>query len=149
MQTTLENAYREVGQILNVLGNEYKVKIPSKVLALLEHNTILENDEEQNINEWSNRIKNGQVSRNALVILSILNIKYWASEEEKQRLKAIYDENEKQYQSKINCYKTQDWLKREERKENLQAEVSLVKIHKNSIWEKIKIFLKTLMSKGK
>jgi len=147
METTLKNAYREVGQILEVLGNEYKAKIPSKVLTLFEQG--LEeaswiNKEKQDINYWSERMRKGQVSRNTLVILSILNIKYWA-EEEKQELKAIYDENEKEYQSKINCYKTQDWLKREEKIE----EVSLVKIQEDSIWIKIKRFLKSLMSKRK
>lgn len=151
METTLKDAYREVGQILELLGNEYKAKIPSKILTLFEQN--LEevnwgNKEKQDINYWSERIKNGQVGRNTLVILSILNMKYWAAEEEKQKLKVIYDENEKEYQRKINCYKTQDWLKKEKREEKLE-EVSLMKIQENSIWTKIKKFLKSLILKGK
>lgn len=149
METTLEDAYREVGQILELLGNEYKAKIPSKILPLFEQNAMEENDGKQAINDWVNKIKSGQISRKALVILSILNIKYWANEEEKQRLKAIYDENEKEYQNKINYYKTQNWLKKEERKQGLQEEVDLVTIQEHSIWTKIKIFLKSLMSKRK
>ena len=145
METTLQNAYKEIGQILNLLGNEYKAKIPPKVLTLFEQNETLEYGE---IDDWYNRIENGQISRNALVILSILNIKYWANEEEKQQLQAIYDENEKEYQDKVNSYKTQDWLKREEKKEKLE-EVSLVKVKEKSIWTKIKMFLKSLMSKRK
>lgn len=152
METTLKNAYREVNQILNLLGNGYKQKIPSKILTLFEQNgeaTSLEDDSKKNIANWSNAIKNGKISRNALVILSILNMKYWASEEEKQRLKAIYYENEKEYQDKINCYKSQDWIKRSKIGEDAQEEVSLVKIQEDSIWTKIKMFLKSLVSKRK
>lgn len=145
METTMQIAYREVGQILNLLGNEYKAKIPPKVLTLFEQKEALENED---IDDWYNKIENGKISRNTLVILSILNIKYWANEEEKQKLQAIYDENEKEYQDKINRYKTQDWLKRVEKKEE-PKEVSLVKVQENSIWTKIKIFLKSLMTKRK
>ena len=79
--------------------------------------------------------------------MSILNTKYWANEDEKQELIAFYNKNEEDYQDKINSYKTQEWLKRGKNKEREQ--VSLVVIQEKSIWTKIKMFLKSLMSKRK
>ena len=39
----------------------------------------------------------------ALIIISILNLKYWEKEEiKKALLKNIYDENERKFQEKIN-----------------------------------------------
>ncbi|MCI9413299.1 MAG: hypothetical protein HFJ31_02130 [Clostridia bacterium] len=142
METTLQNAYREVGQILNLLGNDYKSKIPSNMLAFFEQKV-----EERNPKELYEEIKNKKISRDALIILSILNTKYWANEDEKQELIAFYNKNEEDYQDKINSYKTQEWLKRGKNKEREQ--VSLVVIQEKSIWTKIKMFLKSLMSKRK
>lgn len=143
METTLKSAYKEVGQILNLLGNDYKTKVPSSLLALFEQNM-----EDKNVSDLYEEIKNKKVSRDALIILSILNAKYWANEEEKQKLKAAYDKNEEEYQRKINSYQRKDWLKKERNKEKIE-EVSLVVVQENSIWTKIKNFLKNLIPKRK
>lgn len=143
MKTTLKSAYKEVGQILNLLGNDYKTKVPSSLLALFEQNM-----EDKNVSDLYEEIKNKKVSRDALIILSILNAKYWANEEEKQELKAAYDKNEEEYQRKINSYQRKDWLKKERNKEKIE-EVSLVVVQENSIWTKIKNFLKNLIPKRK
>ena len=143
METTLKSAYKEVGQILNLLGNDYKTKVPSSLLALFEQNM-----EDKNVSDLYKEIKNNKVSRDALIILSILNAKYWANEEEKQELKAAYDKNEEEYQRKINSYQRKDWLKKERNKEKIE-EVSLVVVQENSIWTKIKNFLKNLIPKRK
>ncbi len=143
METTLKSAYKEVGQILNLLGNDYKTKVPSSLLALFEQNM-----EDKNVSDLYEEIKNKKVSRDALIILSILNAKYWANEEEKQELKAAYDKNEEEYQRKINSYQRKDWLKKERNKEKIE-EVSLVVVQENSIWTKIKNFLKNLIPKRK
>lgn len=144
METTLKSAYKEVGQILNLLGNDYKAKVPSSLLALFEQNT-----EEKNISDLYEEIKHRKVSRDALIILSILNAKYWANEEEKRELKAVYDKNEEEYQRKINSYQRKDWLKKERNEEKTVEELSLVKVQENSIWAKIKNFLKNLIPKRK
>ena len=104
--------------------------------------------EDKNVSDLYEEIKNKKVSRDALIILSILNAKYWANEEEKQKLKAAYDKNEEEYQRKINSYQRKDWLKKERNKEKIE-EVSLVVVQENSIWTKIKNFLKNLIPKRK
>ena len=142
MGTTLKNAYKEVAQILNLLGDDYKSKIPSNMLAFFEQKI-----EERNPNELYEEIKNRKISRDALIILSILNTKYWANGDEKKELIAFYNKNEQEYQEKINRYQKQDWLKRA--KSKAKEEVSLVVVQENSIWTKIKNFLRNLIPKRK
>lgn len=89
MESSLNNAYTKVIQILNILGDSYKNKIPQKLIELFES--------KQNLNFKTNikkdiKIENIEISRTALIIISILNIKYWATNDEKEFLKKIYDE---------------------------------------------------------
>ena len=111
MDTTLKNAYTEVNQIIELLGEEYKSQIPRKILNLF--------NEKQNINYKTNISKDTpidkiELSRTTLIIISILNLKYWEKDENKKaELKNIYDENERKFQEKINIYKQNDWLKTE------------------------------------
>ena len=88
---TLDNAYSEVYSILNLLGNEYIQKIPSKLYEEFKN--------KRNVSytpEYSEEILNSQlnISRKALTILSALNIQYWESDPEKiDLLNKIYENN--------------------------------------------------------
>lgn len=137
MQSTLEEAYCEVGQILNLLEKPYTKKIPPKVMRLFEQNKLARQKTNINIQE---------ISRNALIIISILNLKYWATNEEKEKLKAIYNQNEIEYQNKINVYKQDDWL---QRKPKNTETLSLVQESKVSIIAKIQRFFRNLIRKRK
>ena len=137
MQSTLEEAYCEVGQILNLIGKPYTKKIPPKVMRLFEQNKLARQKTNINIQE---------ISRNALIIISILNLKYWATNEEKEKLKAIYNQNEIEYQNKINVYKQDDWL---QRKPKNTETLSLVQESKVSIIAKIQRFFRNLIRKRK
>lgn len=137
MQSTLEEAYCEVGQILNLLGKSYTQKIPPKVMQLFEQNKLARQKANINIQE---------ISRNALIIISILNLKYWATNEEKEKLKAIYNQNEIEYQNKINVYKQDDWL---QKKPKNTETLGLVQESKVSIIAKIQRFFRNLIRKRK
>lgn len=119
MDTTLKNAYTEVNQIIELLGEEYKSKIPKKVLNIFKEN--------QDINYKTNISKNKpidemKISRTTLIIISILNLKYWEVEDNKKKeLRSIYDENEVKFQNKISLYRQKDWLQRE-KNEMIQVE---------------------------
>lgn len=146
MNTTLKNAYTEVNQIIELLGNEYKSQIPQKILNLFK--------EKQNTNYKTNINKDTpidkmEISRTALVIISILNLKYWERDEDKKsELKRTYNENERKFQEKINVYKQNDWLKTKKdqiiQKEDNQ-EKALIE-QKNISWiSKIRNFFKDLI----
>lgn len=111
MDIILKNAYTEVNQVIELLGEPYKKKIPKQIINFFYEN--------RNINYKANISKNIpiediKISRTALIIISILNLKYWETDEnKKEELKNIYNKNEKKFQGRISKYKQKDWLKTE------------------------------------
>ena len=145
MEVTLKNAYTEVYQILNLLGEKYTKKVPKKIIKLIEENQ----NTEYKINiKKDSKIEEMQLSRNALIIISILNMKYWANSEEKERLKKIYNQNEFDYQEKINKFRQDDWLRKDKNKVDNYQETSLIK-QETSLIAKIKRFFRNLIQKRK
>ena len=139
MKSTLSNSYTEVSYILDILGEPYKNKVPTKILELIYKN--------KNSNY---KFDKKNISRNTLIIISILNLKYWENDEdEKIKLKKIYARNEKIYQDKINEYKKEDWLKKDKKTEKIEEvkEMSLTLTEDKSIWNKIKKFIKNIFNK--
>ena len=144
MNKILSNSYTEVSYILNLLGDDYKSKIPSQILKCIYNNK--NNNYKFNIDT---NIEEANISRNALIIISIFNLKYWENDEvEKERLRKIYNINEQIFQKKINEYKNNDWLNRDRKNLNyVIEEKSLIIKDDNSIWSKIKNFFKRILKK--
>ena len=131
MNKVLSNSYTEVSYILNILGDNYKNKIPKKILECIDTN-----------------IQETNISRNALIIISIFNLKYWENDEnEKEKLRKIYNMNEQIFQKKINKYKNKDWLNNRKNLNYVIEEKSLIKKDDNFIWSKIKRFFKRILKK--
>lgn len=149
MDRTLKISYAEVQAILDILGKQYKNKVPQKILNLIYYNRDDNYKVDLNLNSEIDKMN---ISRNALIIISILNLKYWESNEEKKaKLKKIYYENEQVYQKKINRYKSNNWLEKDKKidKINEREEVSLIIKEEQSIWSKIKKFIKNIFNKWK
>ncbi len=147
MDRTLKISYAEVQAILDILGKQYKNKVPQKILNLIYYNRDDNYKVDLNLNSEIDKMN---ISRNALIIISILNLKYWESNEEKKaKLKKIYYENEQVYQKKINRYKSNNWLEKDKKidKINEREEVSLIIKEEQSIWSKIKKFIKNIFNK--
>ena len=147
MENVLKNAYAEVEQILDFLGDSYKNKIPPKLIKLF--------NEKKNINhkifiDTNTKVEDIKLSRTTIIILSILNLKYWETNiNKKMKLKTIYDQNEEKYQEKINIYKQDDWLKNRSKNKQIKEvtnESSLIEIKKYSIFDKIKNFFKKILN---
>lgn len=156
-------AYAEVYSIIEKLGDRYKEKIPKKFIEYIDENRnkdyILENITEENISELI-------ISRDALVILSLLNLNYWEEDDkEKARLLEIYKQND---EKKFGNYNNQDWLKNTSKIENnieeselkLEQEEAkdssktkddefLIVVNENSIIYKVKKFIKKIINKWK
>ena len=135
MNIQLKKSYAEVGEILNVLGESYKEKLPQQLLQLFEMSAQETSD--IFINEYSD-FETVDISREALVIISILNLKYWEQDpEEIERLKKQYEENEEKYKkSIINNIEV-----------NTCDTTELVLSEKNTFFEKIKIFFTRLLKR--
>lgn len=88
-------AFKEVNEIINIMGEEYKVKVPKQLLELLEK----EEDK-----EYITKIKKDipfeeqEISRTALILLNYINRNYWIDEDKKEQIKRVYRENEEKYQ---------------------------------------------------
>ena len=129
------------------MGDSYKNKIPPKLIKLF--------NEKKNINhkifiDTNTKVEDIKLSRTTIIILSILNLKYWETNiNKKMKLKTIYDQNEEKYQEKINIYKQDDWLKNRSKNKQIKEvtnESSLIEIKKYSIFDKIKNFFKKILN---
>lgn len=140
MENTQKIAYAEVGRILDILGENYKKKVPAKIREL-----FYEKDNPQVDINLSN-INDKKISRKALIILSILNLKYWEDDpQKKQRLKIAYLENEVKYREK---FKNNSWVSEKKEKEiNIAPVTTELVVPKETLGEKIRKFLKNLFKR--
>ena len=85
-------AYSEVYEILNLLEDEYKNRVPKKVIEFFER----ERDEKYNpIIEIDVPLDKQNLKRETMVLLAILNMNYWCdNEDEKQEMLKSFNENE-------------------------------------------------------
>ena len=135
MSSMLSDSYSEVSYILDILGNKYKSKVPKEILNLIYSNRNDNYKIDVNLNEL-------EISRNALIIISILNLKYWENDKiKKTKLKQIYSKNEQMYQNRIKQYKNQDCLKETN---NIKGNGIIIKKEK-SIWNTIKRIIKGIL----
>lgn len=85
-------AYTEIDELLEFLGEEYKSKIPTKLLKFFKDNKL----EKYSKEEIQEKIQKRELSLKALTIFASLKIKYLCVDDlEKQILKEIYQSNEK------------------------------------------------------
>ncbi len=143
MEDTLKIAYAEVDQVLNVLGTKYEQEIPTKIRNMISR------EKDVNHKITIDKVDNINLTRKALIILSIFNLKYWEKDKTNiENLKQHYYNNEIKYQEKINQYKERDWLKNKKVDDRIQenhTETSLVEINNNSFISKIISFLRKLI----
>lgn len=126
-------AYAEVYSIIETLGDKYKEKIPKKFIEYIEENRnkeyVVDNITEDNISELT-------ISRDALVILSLLNLNYWEEDDkEKARLLEIYKQND---EKKFGNYNSQDWLRDSTKKENNVVESNKTNIENEEVKQEVK-----------
>ncbi len=142
-------AYSEIDEFLELLTEEQRNEIPKKLREFFKE----EKDKEYFKNIDPNiPIKDQNLKEETLAIIALLNLQYWCKDEaEKKRLKAIYDQNEKEYQDMLyEKYNPNDIFKKKEDniiennngiKENMQMAEYKEPIFKRII-NKILIFIR-------
>lgn len=89
-------AYSEVYVFLQCLGKEYTDKIPKGLLDFFDKHHDKSYDYRINTNaSGSEQFKD--MSRERLALIAYLNLEYWATAEERERLMKIYERNEQKY----------------------------------------------------
>lgn len=125
-------AYSEVDEFLGLISNENRNKIPQKLREFFKE------EKDSNYVKGINpkvSIKNQELKEETLGIIALLNLQYWCQDEkEKQRLKEVYEKNEKEYQEQLRIqFNLNEIFKK---KENIKECVAIVE-YKESIIRKI------------
>lgn len=162
-------ACSEVYCLLEILGDSYKNKLPIKFIEFINQNR----NTAFSLEITENNYENLKISKDGLVLISFLNLKYWVEDEnEKRRLIEIYKRNDEKKQEKLNSYKQPDWLKQSNKKEDEMKVTSnttittieneeqneegtknentaLVEIKKVSFFDKVKAIIRKFFNKEK
>lgn len=144
-------AYVEILEIINYMGEEYKKKIPTKLLNYFEENK----DSNYIYQLDKNKSDDVQIfSAETIGLLSMLEYKYWAKDAEKKVLNNALMENEKKYQNYIReKYNPNEVFKNKKTvatnisdntSENIVKNNGEMIEYKESIFNKIKKWLKNL-----
>ena len=139
-------AYVEVLEIINSLSAEEYSKIPEEEIEFFERNKdenyAFSFDETKSLNEQD-------FSSEAKAIIVLLFQKYFATEEENERINNLLDENEKRHQEELrekynpdNLFKKEEIVKEEVKEEKLPAEIK-----KESFIQRVINIIKNLFSK--
>lgn len=139
-------AYVEILEIIKKIDVEHKV--PSKLIDFFEKNKDL---------NYEFKLKNmdlkNQVLRETVIILAVLEQKYWANDNERKVLNKILEENEKKHQKEIREKYNSDKIFENSQKNiikndiNKNTKTSLYEV-KESIFVKIKKWFKNLFKQN-
>lgn len=139
LSVNTRQAYAEIDSFIDLLDEYNKNKIPEKLREYFKN----EKDEKyiKKINP-NQSIQSQKLKEETLALIAMLNLQYWCeNEDEKERLKKIYAQNEKKYQDMIQEKYNIDniFKKNEEIIENKQEQKNNMQIveYKNSVLKRI------------
>ena len=155
MVITTKEMYSEVYGVIKALGKEYIKKLPKTVLKV-----IIENREE-NYNPKYNMsisLKEQDVNRKTLAMIALLHYNYWCdTEEDRQKLKTILENNEEKRQKEMRekysndkIFNNRNIKKEEKEEENIdQIEVKNEVLLDSNIVEYKQSFFSKIVEKIK
>lgn len=142
MDNDTKEAYGEICEFLDLLGDNYKNEIPKEVLKLFKENTKKGYIPHINPNT---PIEEQKLKDRTLTLISILYLKYWCKDEnEKDNLKKVYINNEIIYQNGLKEKYNIDILKNKKVNKNTDN-LELIEYKKTSILKKIIIIVKKFL----
>lgn len=137
-------AYSEVLEFVYLLDKKYIDKIPKKLLNYFEKEK--DKSYKKNINPWE-PIEKQNLKKDTITLISLLNLKYWITEQERKKLINSYKGNDLKYQEECkkrynpnNIFKNDD-INIEISNKNTDISLSEVKI---SFWAKVKNFIHSI-----
>lgn len=131
-------AYSEIDEFIGLLTPDEQNQIPQKLRDFFKE----QKDKEyvKNINP-NIPIKEQNLLEETLALIAMLNLQYWCKDEqEKERLKSIYAENERKYQDELREKYNSDNLFKNKQKvvEEKNEETAMIEYEEDSIFTKIK-----------
>ena len=138
-------AYAEIDEILNLLEDNYRERVPKKVRDFFKEEKMKDYHPEIDIEK---PLIEQNLKRETMVLLAILNLNYWCeNEEEKQRFLNELDKNEEEKKELEEKYNPDNLFKKEKQIKILKEEnTSLIEYKKTNmlkrVFEKIMNFFK-------
>ena len=135
-------AYSELFEIINLLDESEKNKIPTKI-----YENIKSQKSKEYINQYNtlDDINENNIEEKTAILLTSLYLDYIANDEEKKEVEDVLKENEKQLSEK---YSTENMFKNRNKEENTQKINTMVTIKKKeTVFTKILNKIKSLFKK--
>lgn len=149
MNDKINKAYSEIYVILQLLDDEFINKLPKKFIEFINK----ERDTNYIVNIDPNiPLEEQNLLPDTINILAMLKLDYWSTEEEKQELLSILNQNEKKYQEELREKYNPDNLfaNRQPVKNAKQAEeISLIPIKEKNFFIKLFEKIKNMFQKNK
>ena len=134
--------YSEVFSILNLLGDEFINKLPKQLYELIKR------EKSSTYNPVYNSIKNLEeqnVRKESISMIAMFHLNYWCDDnEEKQKLRNIFIENEEKYQKEIeekysikNIFNNRNTTLPKEQEVEEVVENALIEVKKENIFTRI------------
>lgn len=124
MENTVKDIYSEVYAILNMLGKEYINKLPNDIYNIIKEEKSTEYNP---IYATTVALDKQDVKKETISIIAFLHLNYWCNEEEKIKLRELFDENEDKYQEEL---KQQEEQEVEQEDEEIQDDNNEIEIGK-------------------
>ena len=96
--TKEREAFKEVNEIIELMGQDYKNKVPKQLLEFLQKEEM---KEYQTSIQKNLPFEKQKISRTALILLNYLNRNYWLEQEKKEQVTKSYLQKEEEYQNKL------------------------------------------------
>lgn len=138
----------EVDEVLNYLSKDNLNKIPEDVRQAIKVN---KNKEYVWKYDETKPLKEQNLNRDTIIILSYLNMEYLLNEEQKALMEQIFEQNEKKAnEEKRNQFKYDDLFKKENDSKTSNSENENIQIveYKENFFTKFKRFILSLFHKN-
>ena len=99
MNTKTKEIYSEVYSVLNKLGNDYINKIPDNLYKMIKQEKL----EEYNPKYiFTINLEEQKIKKESIAMIALFHLNYWCdSNEEKEKLRKLFKENENKYQTEL------------------------------------------------
>lgn len=138
-------AYTEVYKILNLIGKEYKDKIPNKLLQIIAD----EMDKDYKpIIDVKKTLKEQNIRQRTWDILGMIKLNYWCeSENEKKEFLRKISENDKRRKEELREKYNPDNIFKNANTEKVKEEVALVEVKEDKWYSRLFGFFRKLFRK--
>lgn len=144
MENTVKDIYSEVYAILNMLGKEYIDKLPNDIYNIIKEEKSTEYNP---VYATTVALDKQDVKKETISIIAFLHLNYWCNEEEKIKLRELFDENEDKYQEELKQQEKQEVEREDEEIQDDNNEIEIGKEFLSMIVYKEENFAQRIFNK--